>query len=215
VGALRASLRDVVRLIAEESSKEQQALTREREAIETHVVRFRDIVAGNPNRRLRGREEGIRALSDFQALRESRKMVWIMAFVCENLRGIVQRYGPEVTDDLFLQLIRERIHPIAPNCSTFRWSPSAVVSLAALEADQAGLQSRMASLNQAPLVCRLALGNRTAMVKVGLSHLLLDASPSTEPSGSPVASDASRQYSTDRLIAEIDRFTGAEPTEPA
>jgi len=186
VAALRASLRDVVQLIGEESSQEQQTILREREGIETQVVRFRELLAGNPHRKLMGRDVCIRAISDSTG----NGRVWVMAFFFDQLKGIVQRYGPEVVDDIFQQLIRGRLQPIAPESMAFRWSPSGIVGIAQIESDAAKLQVEMAKLNRAPLVCRIALGNRTAVLNVALSHLLLEV---TGP--------------LDQLIADIDRFT--------
>ncbi len=197
--AIRASLRDIVRLIGEETSKEQQAAMREREGLETQVVRFRERLAGNPNRRMQGREEAIRAIADSLAANEAGRQVWVISFVIDQLKAIVQRYGTEAVDDLLLQLIRERLQPVAPSCTAFRWSPSALVGVALLETDAADLNSKMARLNQTPLVGRIALGSRTAVLKVGLSHLVLEVKGSL----------------TDRSLNEIDRFTGFEIAEVA
>lgn len=192
LSALRASLRDVVQLIGEEASKEQLSAAREREGLETQVVRFRERLARNPNRQLQGREGALRAISDTLAAHPAANSVWLICFVFDQLKAIVQRYGPEAADDLFLQLIRERLQPVAPSCTAFRWSPSALVGVATIETDGADLKSQMAHLNQTPLVCRIALGGRTAVLKVGFSHLVLEV----------------KDLLTDQLVNEVDGFTG-------
>jgi hypothetical protein len=191
VSALKASLRDVVQFIGEESSREQRALLGEKAGLETHVVHFRELLAGNPNRKLKGRGEGIRAISDSLAAPAPGKTVCVMAYVFDRLTAIVNRYGPDAVDDLFLQLIRERLQPVAPANTAFRWSPSGIVGIARMAPDLDGLKAEMARLNRAPLVCQIALGGRTAVLKVGLSHLVMEA----------------REPSLDQMIGEIDRFT--------
>jgi GGDEF domain-containing protein len=192
---LRASLRDIVQLIGEESSKERQAGMREREGLESQVVRFRERVAGHPNRRLPGRVEAIRALSDSVASVPAGNTVWVLAFVFDQLKAIVQRYGAEATDDLFLQVLRERLQPLAPAYTAFRWSPNALVGVVQFQSGTETVQADMARLNQAPLVYRVSLGGRTAVLKVGLSHLSLEAS-------------GPRFSSIERLVEGVDGFTG-------
>lgn len=192
ISALRASLRDAVQLIGEESSKERQHGAREREGIEAQVVRFRELLAGNPNRRLQGRENAIRALGDCLAEAGTGRRVWALVFVFEQLTAIIQRYGPDVVDELFLHLIQERLQPVAPANSAFRWSASGILGVAMTELDSEAMQAAMANVNRAPLVCRVALGGRTAVLRVGLAHLAVPVSDGQ----------------LDHVVEEIDRFTG-------
>ncbi len=216
ISALRASLREAVQLIGEESSKERQSSAREREGIETQVVRFRELLAGNPNRRLQNREEGIRAISDSVATQMPGRRIWALVFVFDQLKAITQRYGPEAVDDLFLQLIRERLQPLAPSNTAFRWTESAIVAIAQLERDPEEIRSGMAGLNRTPLVCRVSLGNRTAVLRVGLSHMAVHftGSPGKEPhSVATGLQTLSADSCLNRFIAEIDGFTGFTESE--
>lgn len=200
VALLRASLRDIVQLIGEESSKERQFRTREREGLETQVVRFRELLAGNPNRRLPDRAEAIRGIRDLAMSAAPGKKVWVVAFALEQLGGMIQRYGVEAVDDLFFLLIRERLQPLGASCLSFRWGMSGIVGLLQLERELAEIQADMARLNRAPIIYRVALGNRTAVLKVGLSHMVREA---PAPQG-----EAEFACAMEQLAAEIDRFTG-------
>jgi GGDEF domain-containing protein len=199
VSRLRASLAEAVDFIRHESVREFQAAAQERESFETEAVRIRERLSGNPNRQLPGRSEGIRAIHDFvsgpSASVAQGQATFIIVIVFDQLKAIVQRYGPEAVDDLFLLLIRERLQPVAPASSAYRWTTAAMVAVFQREPDLFSLNSAMGAVNREPLVYQIALGSRKATLKVGLSHLVLQTTGK----------------SPDALIAEIDRFTGADP----
>jgi len=193
VTSLRSSLSEAIQLIRKESVREHQVAARERESFETEVTRIQGLFAGNPNRRLPGRQEGIRAISDSLSSLSPGRVLCVIAFVFDQLKAVVQRYGPEGVDDLFLLLIRERLQPVAPSNTAYRWTPSSLVGVFQCEPDIARLKSEMAALNRAPLVCRIALGGRTAVLKMGISHLIVEGAAG----------------GGDTLVSELDRFTGA------
>jgi GGDEF domain-containing protein len=194
VSTLRASLSDAVQFIRNESFRECQESARERENFESEAARIREMVAGNPNRRLPGRNEAVREVQDLRSTDMPGKATFVIVFVFEQLKAIVHRYGPEAVDDLFLLLIRERLQPIAPENTAYRWSASSLVAILQRAPDVSRLKAEMAAANREPLVHRIALGSRTATLKVGLSHLVLPAN------------DASPDF----LVGEIDRFTNVD-----
>jgi len=194
---LRASLADAMTLIREEATREQEHSARDLASVESDVIKVREHIAANPVRRLPGRGEAIEALPDtFSALQPGLSL-YAVAFSFDNIRAIVQRYGTEPVDELFFQVIRERIQPVAAANTSWRWSPSCVVSIFALPCDLAHLQQELAELCRAPLVYRMSLGNRTAVLKVAVSHLVAACEP------------------PETLISQIDKFSGTRAGDAA
>jgi hypothetical protein len=190
-------LSGAVQLIRDEIVREQQTAAHHRERFETEVGKIREMVSCNPNRALPGRAECVRTVSDSLGAVLPGKALYAVAFVVHGLTEIVQRYGPTAVDDLFLLLIRERLQPVASANTAYRWTNSSLVGLFQAGADRESLKSEIAALNRKPLVYRVELGNRTAVVKVGLSHLVADVTA----------------FGTDALVTEIDRFTGFQSDE--
>jgi len=195
---LRASLADAMKLIREEAVREQATAEREFAGLEAQVVRIREQLAANPVRRLPGRAEAIRALVDRAPLRIPGAALYAIALSIDQIKALVQRYGGEPVDELFFQLIRERVQPLAPACASWRWSQGCIVSVFEHAGDREHLQSDLAELCRGPLVYRMMLGDRTAVLKVAVSHLLTVAPcPATGDSLQP-------------FVSQIDKFAGAE-----
>jgi hypothetical protein len=184
-------------LIREETAREQENAARDLAAFESKVVRVRQQLAENPGRRLGGRTEAVRVITDaLLALRPGRSL-YAVALSVENAQGITQRYGPESVNELFLQVINERIQPLAEAITSWRWSPGCVVALFEGDPDIRVLQAQLVGFSRAPFVCRMTLGSRTAVLKAGLSHMIVALMPETFRD----------------LLAEIDRFGGTEPAD--
>ncbi len=192
MAGLRASLSDAVHMVEEEARKEQETAARDLATFGTEVARVRGLVQGNATSGLPGRPAGIDAINEALA-GGAGEGILVAAFVFAQLQMIVQRYGPDVVDDLFFQLIRERIQPLVPSSIAFRWTPFSLVALVRGGADIEKIKESMLAANRAPLVHKVSLGNRTAVLKVGLSHLLLD------DHGRPPAA----------MVTELDAFTSA------
>ena len=198
MASLRASLSDAVHMVQEEEKKERETAARDLQNFGTEVAKARELVHGSTVCGLPGRPEGVDAIRDAMeggpaGYGDPDEGVLVVAFVFSQLQGIVQRYGPDVVESLFFQLIRERIQPIAPSTIAFRWTPFSLVSLARAGTSVEQVKTAIAAANRAPLVHKVSLGNRTAVLKVGLAHLLLEGSQRTPAS----------------VIEELDGFTAA------
>jgi hypothetical protein len=134
---------------------------------------------------VRNISEGLQSVPPDQAL-------YVVAFALENLNAIVHRYGPDAVEDVIFRLIRERIQPLAPANSAYRWTPQSLVGVFQRVRDLKRLRSESNVLNRSPLVHRIALGNRIAVLTLSPSHLIAEGQ-----TGLPEA-----------LIEEVDRFTG-------
>ena len=191
--ALKKSLSDTIRLIDEESVRGQAETDRELADFKTEVTSARDLVSNNPNQRLPGRTEGVRNIMQGLQSVHPEHALYIVAFAFDRLDAIVQRYGPDAAEDLMFRLIRERVQPLAPANSAFRWTSRSLVGVFQRPRDFAGLRAEAMELNRQPLVHRVLLGNRTAVLNVSPSHMVAEGA----------------QDSPDALLEEVDRFTGA------
>lgn len=190
---LRASLADATKLIREEAAREQEQAARDLAGFESEVNKVREHIAANPIRRLPGRAEAVQALADRARTLAPSSFLYVAAFSFDNMRAIIQRYGIEPVDELFFQVIRERIQPIAPVNTAWRWSAGGIVSAFERSRELAHPQTELACLCRSPLVYHMRLGGRTAVLKVSVSHLLLMATPET----------------LETLVEQLDRFGGA------
>lgn len=191
---LRTSLASAMTLIREETEREQENAARELAVFESKVVRVRQQLAENPGRRLGDRADAVRTITaSLRALR-SECPLYAVAVSVANVHGITQRYGPESVNELFMQVISERIQPLAEAVTAWRWSSCSVVALFEGPPDIRVLQAQLAEFSRAPFVCRMTLGNRTAVLKAGLSHMIVALTTETFRD----------------LPAEIDRFSCKE-----
>jgi hypothetical protein len=191
---LRASLADAMKLIREESVQEQESSSQEIAGLESEVIRFRERLAADPSRRMPGRDGAVQGLADRLRNLAPGSSLYVAAFVFDDLKAIVQRYGSEPADELFFEVIRERVQPLSAVNTSWRWSQGCAVAFFEHSSALAVLQSQMAKLCARPLVYRMTLGNRTAILKVAVSHFLAVAAAESLPA----------------LISQIDRFSGSE-----
>jgi len=119
--------------------------------------------------------------------------IYVVAFAFNNLNALVQRYGPDAIEDLIFRLIRERIQPLARANSAYRWTPQSLVGVFQRSRDLTALRSEASALNRSPLVHRISLGNRIAVLTLSPSHLVAEGQTGL----------------AEALIEEVDRFTGA------
>lgn len=199
VDALRDSLGEAMKLIADETRHEQEHSQRDLAAFESEVGKVRENLFANTVRRLPSRSAALLSLTEILASLESGASLCLVAQSFDNFRAVTQRYGPEPIDEIFFQTIRERIQPLSPISSSWQWSPSCIVSAFIKHCGITELQSEVAELSRNPLLHRMRLGSRTAVLKVGVSHLAL------------IATRASAQQPgviDPAVIEQIDRFAG-------
>jgi hypothetical protein len=190
--ALKSSLSDTMQFVREETIREQQSAAREKELFEKDLAKAKEFLELTRSGLL-GREDGRRALAGILREIPSGMAVYAVAFVFERMQSVIQRYGPEVAEEMMMLLIKERLQALAPDVPAYRWNPSSVVAFVVTEPDLAGLRARAEALNRAQLVHRAAVGSRTAVLTLKPSCLVIEAA------GRP-----------DVLVEELDRFTGLQ-----
>ncbi|MCW5980520.1 MAG: hypothetical protein KIT09_20745 [Bryobacteraceae bacterium] len=192
--ALKNAVFDTARFVQEEAVRERKVASEELAGLENDVQNARKFL-GEAFRGLPGRPEGVRDITDGAAAPPGQSL-YLAAFRFDRLDAIVQRYGAEAADELMFQLIRERLHAISASARAYRWSSSSLVGAFHRSAqDVEALRGEIAALNRAPLVRRVALGHRMAVLTAWPSHLVAEATADAPAS----------------VIEELDRFTGVSP----
>ena len=191
--ALKSRLAETVRFLEAESAKAHESAAQELARIETEVSQTREFL-GSTRTELSGRPEGISKIEESMKKVVPGEALYLVAFRFDRLQSVSQRYGPAVADEVpSFRIIKERLQPVAPGDTAYRWTLSSLVAVFRRLRSLAALRAEVAKLNSAPLVHRFALGNRTAVMTVTPSHLVAEG-----VSESP-----------GQLIEQVDQFTGA------
>ena len=188
--SLKASLAETVQFIHTESAGARETAALELGRFETEVASARAFL-GATRLEMAGRPEGVNDISDSLKSLVPGEALYLVAYLCDRLSAVTQRYGPGVADELISHLIRERLKPVMPENTLYRWTPSSLVAVFSRPRNAEKLRSEVANLNRTPLVHKMALGGRTAVLTLSPSHLVAEGL-----SGSPSA-----------LIEQVDRFT--------
>lgn len=190
MSALRTSLADTVEFIKAESVQAREAAAQELDRFERAVNSAREFL-GNTPLEIAGRPEGVSCISDSMKNLALGEAVYLVAYLCDRLHAITQRYGPGVADEMTFRLIKERVRPVMPENTIYRWTPRSLVAVFSRPRDADKVRNEVASLNRTPLVHRIALGGRTAVLTLSPSHLVVEgASGPASP-----------------LIDQVDKFT--------
>lgn len=189
--ALKSSLADTVKFVQQESAREQQTAAKEFAAFETDVRKARNSI-GNTFKGLPARPDGLRAITEGVKSVPPNQALYVVAFLFDRLESTVQRYGAAVAEELIFRVIKERLQPLSTGSKAFRWSSSSLVGVFHRLRDVFSLRAQLAELNRSPMVHRVTLGNRVAVLTLSPSYLVTEGN-----SELPAP-----------LIEEVDRFTG-------
>jgi hypothetical protein len=192
ITSLKASLAETVQFIKTESAHAREHSAAELGRFETEVTKAREFL-GSTRLELAGRPEGVLKISHSLKQVPSGEALYLLAYLCDRLTAVTQRYGPGVTDELVSRLIKERVKPLVPENTTYRWTASSLVAVFTCPRDADKVRRDVSVLNRTPLVHKLALGGRTAVLTLAPSHLVVES-----VSDSPAS-----------LIEQVDKFTRA------
>lgn len=188
--ALKASLTDTVKFVEAESTQARASVNEELSHFEDEVVKAREFL-GSTRIELAGRPEGVRRITDEIKALVPGQALYAVAYLFDRLQAVKQRYGPEVADEMIFRIIKERLQPVAPANTSYRWTSSSIVGVFHRGRDLEALRIEVANLNRTPVIHRIALGNRKAVLTVTPSHLVAEG-----------VSDSSL------LVTQVDDFTG-------
>ena len=190
--AMKSALADTVKFVEREASEARKVVTEELARLETEVGAAREFVA-NTRSELAGRAEGIAKIREALQNVGPGQAVYVLAYQCSHLSAITQRYGAHVTEEMTFRVIRERLQPVAATAPVYRWTPSGLIGVFVRQRGLAALEAEVGELNRGPVVHRVARGNRTAVLTMAPSRLVLEGS-----AGAPAP-----------IVEQLDKFLGA------
>jgi hypothetical protein len=189
--ALKSALANTVNFVEQEALEARTLVSEELTRLETEVGEAREFL-GRTRTELAGRQEGVVRIGEAIQNLHGGEAVYGVAYVCDRLKAIARRYGSLVAEELVFRVIRERLQPIADIANVYRWTSLGLVAVLSRQRDLGALQTEVAVLNRAPVVHRVALGNRTATLTMVPSRLVVEGCD-----GAPA------------LVEQLDRFTSA------
>jgi hypothetical protein len=189
MASLKASLSDTMQFIKTEFAEARKTAVEELGKFEMEVRSARESL-GSTRLELAGRLEGVSEISTSLMNLIPGEALYLVAYLCDRLPAVTQRYGPEVAEELVCRLIMERLKPVAPENTMYRWTSSTLVAVFRRARDAVKLQKEVADLNRTSLVHKMAIGGRIAVLTVSPSHLVVEGI-----GGSPAS-----------LVEQIDKF---------
>jgi hypothetical protein len=187
---MKASLAETVDFIRTEAAQARETATQELGKFETEVSTARGFFGGT-RLELAGRPEGVAEIADSMKHLEDGEALYLVAYLCDRLNAVTQRYGPDVAEELVCRLIKERLKPVIPGNTMFRWTASSLVAVFSRPRDAEKVRKEVADLNKTPLVHKIVLSGRTAVLTISPSHMVAEGSGSAP----------------DLLVEQVDRFT--------
>ena len=190
--ALKSALTATVQFVREETAQARALGSEDISRLEREIDKAREFI-GNAQIELAGRPEGLMKIAECANSVVPGQAVYAVSYLCDRLHAVKQRYGQAVADEMVFRLIKERLQPVAPVDAIYRWTSAGLVSVFLRRRGLPELQAEIANLNRSPLLHRIALGNRTAVLTMAPSHLVAESLP-----------EASHT-----LVEQLDKFTGA------
>jgi hypothetical protein len=176
--AMKTALADAVKFVEKEAAESHKAVNEEMARLQTEVGKTREHI-GKTQTDLAGRPEGVARISETleRLVPVDGQALYALACVCGRLSGIAQRYGAQVAEELVFHVIRERLEPVARAASLFRWTPSGLVAVFERRRDLKAVEREVAAVSRTPVVHRVALGSRVAVLTMSPSRLVLEGCP--------------------------------------
>jgi len=171
--ALKASLSDTVKFVEAESIQTRDTASEHLAQFQTEVGKAR-VFLGNSKVEMAGRPEGITRISEGLRSLPAGQAMYAVAYVFDRLQAVKLRYGPEIADEMIFRIIKERVQPVSPANSSYRWTSSSIVGIFERPREMDALRLEVANLNRTPLVHKVTLGNRTAVLTISPSHLVTE-----------------------------------------
>lgn len=190
--ALKSSLSKTLDFIRQEAVVAHEAGTKDIAEFSTQLGKARDFI-GNARIKMLGRSEGVTLITE--NLAKEGEPIFVVGYLCDKLQSVALRYGAPIAEELVFHLINERIRPITPEGALFRWTSSSIVATFPSSGDLAKLRSQVTELNRTPLVHRILLGGRTAVLTMSPSQFIAQGKPGE----------------ADRIVEQVDRFAQIGP----
>lgn len=191
--ALKSALTATVEFIKREAAHAHEVAAQEIGQFSTQLSQAREFV-GNTQTKLPGRAEGIKLIAEF--LGNQGDATFLLGYRCDRLQAVAERYGPPIAEELVFHMIKERVRPITPQGAVFRWTSSSTVTVFRSATELTKLRSQVTELNRTPLMHRICLGGRTAVLTMDSSRLIAQGIPGE----------------AGNLVKQTDRFAQIDPS---
>jgi uncharacterized protein YfkK (UPF0435 family) len=185
---MKNALADTVAFVQKEAAESRKTVTEELQRLHGELGRARESI-GHAGAGLPGRNEGVAAIAEAIHNLADGCQLYLLAYACSLLPSLAQRYGNPITEELVFRVVRERVQPVA-RATVYRWTVSSLVTVFDRQCDLSVVTNEVNELNRSPVVHRVILGNRTAVLTMGTASLVLECSG----------------RSAEELVHELDEF---------
>ena len=169
ISSLKSKVNDVIRLVSQETVRQRDeyplAIAEMNNTITAARTAFHAAQAEYPDR-----ERAVTAMTN--TVKEAAGSM-VAAFVLQRLPAITVRYGKDTARELVHNLIRDRIHPLAPEAQAFAWSEDTALLVVAAGATSASLKDQIRAKPEIPFEHRFVAGGRLATLKGSLRASVL------------------------------------------
>jgi hypothetical protein len=164
ISSLKSKVNDVIRLVSQETVRQREESPRAIAGMNSVITAARTTFHAAPAE-YPDRERAVTAMAD--TLKESAGSM-VAAFVLQRLPAITVRYGKDTARELVHNLIRDRIHPLAPAAQAFAWSDETALLVVPGGATSGSLKDQICGKPEIPFEHRFVAGGRLATLKGSL-----------------------------------------------
>jgi len=169
ISSLKSRVNDVIRLVSQETVRLREeaprAIAEMSNAITAAKNTFHAGTAEYPDR-----ERAVTAMTE--AMKDIAGGA-VAVFVLQRLPAITVRYGKDTARELVHDLIRDRIHPLAPDSQAFAWSEDTALLVVPAGATSDSLKNQIRTKPEIPFEHRFVAGGRLATLKGSLRASVL------------------------------------------
>lgn len=169
ISSLKSRVNDVIRLVSQETVRQREesprAIAEMNDAITAARKTFHAAPAEYPDR-----ERAVTAMTE--AVAQSAGSI-VAVFVLQRLPAITVRYGKDTARDVVHNLIRDRIHPLAPDSQAFAWSDDTALLVVPAGTTSGSIKDQIRAKPEIPFEHRFVAGGRLAALKGSLRASVL------------------------------------------
>jgi hypothetical protein len=173
ISSLKSKVNDVIRLVAHETarlrdespsaiSEMQNQITGAQKTLHTGPAEYPD------------REHAVTAMTEGM---QRNAGGFVGVFVLQRLSAIAVRYGKDTARELLHNLVRDRIHPLAPDAQAFAWSEDTALLVVPSGTTASNLKDQIRANPEIPFEHRFVCGGRLATLKGNLHAKVLAIHP--------------------------------------
>jgi hypothetical protein len=168
ISSLKSKVNEVIRLVAQETAQRDDS-SRAIAEMHNQITAAQNTFHVAP-REYPDRESAVVAMTEGVHEKDGGA---VAVFVLQRLPAIVARYGKDTARELLHTMIRDRIHPLAPETQAFAWSDDTALLVLPAGTTSGILQDQIRSRSEIPFEHRFVSGGRLATLKGSLRATVL------------------------------------------